>query len=127
MKLLTLGTDIARLVAVVATAALFMVHTSGTSVAESNPFDVLLGSWGGSGEYQLEDGTRERVTCSAYYTWGGAQLGMVIRCTSEGSKLIEIRGKLSNSNGRITSSWEERTYNAEGTASGSATGSKIDL
>ena len=112
-----------HLPALVILAALIQVAASGQLFADpGSPFSTLLGSWGGSGEYQLNDGTRERVSCNAYYTGGGSQLGMVIRCTSQGAKAIEIRSKLSNSGGRISGSWEERTYNAEGTASGSATG-----
>ena len=51
---------------------------------------------------------------------------MAIRCQSEISK-IEFRSKLSQSGGRINGTWEERTYNAEGTASGHATSGNINL
>jgi hypothetical protein len=116
-----------RLIALIGLAVLALpVASSQLSADAGNPFSTLLGSWGGSGEYRLQDGTTQRVKCNAYYTGGGTQLGMVIRCSSDTSK-IEIRSKLSNSGGRITGSWEERTYNAEGSASGSATGDKINL
>ena len=64
--------------------------------------------------------------CNAYYTGGGSRLGVAIRCQSEISN-IEFRSKLSESGGRITGTWEERTYNAEGTASGQATNGNINL
>jgi hypothetical protein len=51
---------------------------------------------------------------------------MAIRCQSESSN-VEIRSKLSQSGGRITGTWEERTFNATGTASGQASGSNISL
>jgi hypothetical protein len=51
---------------------------------------------------------------------------MAILCQSESSN-IEIRSKLSQSGGRITGTWEERTFNAEGIASGEATSDKISL
>jgi hypothetical protein len=51
---------------------------------------------------------------------------MAIRCSSDNNK-IEIRSKLNNSGGRITGHWEERTYNAEGDASGTATADRITL
>jgi hypothetical protein len=126
---MTLCFRLPRLTYLVALAALALVVPEGQSSADpggQSPFTMLLGSWGGSGEYELSDGKTERVKCNAYYTGGGTQLGMVIRCASEGSK-IEIRSKLSNSGGRITGSWEERTYNAEGSATGEATGDKISL
>ncbi len=116
-----------RLSALIGLAVLALpVAPSQLSADAGNPFSTLLGSWGGSGEYRLQDGTTQRVKCNAYYTGGGTQLGMVIRCSSDTNK-IEIRSKLSSSGGRITGSWEERTYNAEGNASGSAAGDKINL
>lgn len=100
---------------------------SGTAAAaDANPFSVLLGSWGGSGEYRLKDGTSQRLKCNAYYTGGGSQLGMAIRCSSDTSK-IEIRSKLNNSGGHLSGNWEERTYNAAGTATGQASGDKLSI
>ena len=96
------------------------------SEAAAGPFDVLLGSWGGSGQITMTDGRKERLKCSAYYTGGGSQLGMAICCQSESSN-VEIRSKLSQSGGRITGTWEERTFNASGSAVGQASGDKIRL
>jgi hypothetical protein len=106
-------------------AALTLVSSPGGEAA-ANPFDTLLGSWKGSGQIQLSDGRRERLKCNAYYTGGGSQLGMAIRCQSESSN-VEIRSKLSLSGSRISGTWEERTFNAQGTASGSASGDRITL
>ena len=51
---------------------------------------------------------------------------MAILCQSESSNL-HFRSNLSLSGGRITGSWEERTYNAQGNASGQVSGGKISL
>jgi hypothetical protein len=51
---------------------------------------------------------------------------MAIRCQSESSN-VEIRSKLSQSGSRISGTWEERTFNAAGTASGQASGDRITL
>ncbi len=116
-----------RSLATVAMMASFLLAQShGTQADTRNPFDVLLGSWRGSGQIELSEGRTERLKCNAYYTGGGSQLGMAIRCQSENSN-VEIRSKLSQSAGRITGTWEERTFNAEGSASGQATGGKISL
>ena len=115
-----------RLLAALALTASFMLAPWPHTLAAANPFDTLLGSWRGSGQIQLSDGRSERLKCSAYYTGGGSQLGMAIRCQSETSN-VEIRSKLSLSGGRITGTWEERTFNAAGTASGSASGDRISL
>src|SRR5215469_14220638 len=112
--------------AVAMTAALMLVSTDGTKADTGNSFDVLLGSWRGGGQMELSEGKTERLKCNAYYTGGGSQLGMAIRCQSESSN-VEIRSKLSQSGGRITGTWEERTFNAEGNASGQATNGKITL
>ena len=101
-----------RPLAALAIAASFMLAPWLGSEAAANAFDTLLGSWRGSGQILLSDGRRERLTCNAYYTGGGSQLGMAIRCQSES---------------RISGTWEERTFNAAGTASGSASGDRISL
>src|SRR5690606_21956050 len=90
-------------------------------------FDTLLGSWGGSGTMKLQDGTSRRLNCNTYYTGGGSQLGMVIRCTGDSDNKIEIRSKLTLSGGRLSGRWEERTYNAEGTVSGRADSDRITM
>lgn len=105
---------------------LMLAPERATQAADANPFDILLGSWGGSGSFRLNDGSSERVQCNAYYTGGGSQLGMAIRCKSP-SQNIEIRSKLNKSGNRISGTWEERTYNAGGNASGSASGDRISL
>lgn len=113
------------LLATAAMIGVFVVAPSQSVVAKSTPFDMLLGSWRGTGKIQLTSGM-ERLRCNAYYTGGGNQLGMAIRCKSETSN-IEIRSKLSLSGSRITGSWEERTYNASGKATGTAKPGKISL
>ena len=81
-----------RLLAVLALAVALMPWPSGRAAAGA--FDTLLGSWQGAGQIRLSDGRTERLKCNAYYTGGGSQLGMAIRCQSETSN-VEIRSKLS--------------------------------
>jgi hypothetical protein len=87
---------------------------------------MLLGSWGGSGTVHLGHGQRERIKCNAYYTGGGAELRLAIRCASASYK-IEIRSTLAYDGGRVRGSWEERTFNASGNASGTARDGSIDV
>lgn len=94
------------------------------SAETSSPFNTLLGSWGGSGLIRLQDGTTERLRCNAYYTGGGSALGIAIRCTSDTQK-VEIRSKLSYANGRLSGHWEERTFNAEGDITGTASDGRL--
>lgn len=97
-----------------------------TPAAADPTFDPLLGSWGGSGTYRLQDGTSERLKCDAYYTGGGAQLGIAVRCSGKDNK-IEMRSKLSASGGALSGSWEERTYNASGNVTGKLTAQQLTL
>ena len=109
--------------ATVVLTGLFMSTPS--PVAHATPFDTLLGTWRGSGTVRLNTGT-ERLSCNAYYTGGGSQLGMAIRCKSPTSK-VEIRSRLSLSGNRLTGNWEERTYNASGSASGTANPGRLSI
>jgi hypothetical protein len=109
--------------ATAALAGLLMVTPS--HEVEASPFDMLLGTWRGSGTVRLNTGT-ERLSCNAYYTGGGQQLGLAIRCNSPSGK-VEIRSKLSLSGNRLSGNWEERTYNASGAASGTAGPGRISI
>ena len=104
----------------------FLLGTPVAQAAEVNPFKTLLGSWKGSGDFSLTDGTRERISCNAYYTGGGAQLRLAILCSSSNNK-IHMRGKLSYSGGLLSGSWEERTFHAEGNLNGKAGSSRLDM
>jgi hypothetical protein len=106
------------LLATAALVGLALITPSKPVQANPSPFDTLLGSWRGSGRIMLDSGP-ERLRCNAYYTGGGSQLGMAIRCKSDSSS-VEIRSKLSLSGSRLTGNWEERTFNAQGTATGTA-------
>jgi len=110
-----------------AAALVGLALTTPTKPVQANPspFDSLLGSWRGSGQVRLNTGV-ERLSCNAYYTGGGTQLGLAIRCKSD-SSTVEIRSKLSLSGNRLTGNWEERTYNASGSASGTATPGRISI
>ena len=127
MRTLIRPATLPRLLPALALAAICLLAPFKSSHAgDGNPFDTLLGSWRGNGQIALTDGKTERLKCNAYYTGGGSQLGMAIRCQSESSN-VEIRSKLSQSGGRISGTWEERTYNAQGNASGQASTGKISL
>lgn len=98
-----------------------------TSAVAASPFDRLGGSWSGSGTATFEGGQKERFSCNGYYrNQGGSKLSLALRCASPSSK-IEVRGSLSLSGGQVSGTWEERTYNASGTAYGSGSESGVSL
>ncbi len=120
-----------RSVAGLATAGLlFTIATAATpepARAES-PFSNLNGTWSGSGQVQLTNGSTETLKCRAYYTTreSGNAVGLAIRCASPSNK-IELRANLSFRGGRISGTWEERTYNAAGEVTGQVSGNRFSL
>jgi hypothetical protein len=82
--------------------------------------DQLRGSWSGLGRAEFDGGTTENMRCTAYYRSPIAtELMLAIRCARQDSR-IELRGALKLDGERLTGTWQERVYNAEGTFDGSA-------
>lgn len=103
-----------------------LIGVAGSAEA-ANPFKELAGSWRGAGQLVLADGKRERISCRGYYTSkSGEALTLAIRCASP-SYRIEMRGNLTDSAGRVAGNWEERTFNAAGSVSGSASATRLNL
>src|SRR5262245_27927764 len=89
-------------------------------------FDSLMGSWAGSGQIRYDDGQSEGIRCTAYYTGGGEKLRLAIRCRSATTE-VEIRGQLTAEGEKLSGTWEERTFNASGEASGRVVADKMSL
>lgn len=89
---------------------------------------TLAGVWAGGGQVKLDDGRTERVSCRAYYTPrdSGSGLGLALRCASPSYK-IELRSSLKIEGGTVSGSWEERSFNASGSISGTSSGNTLNL
>lgn len=112
-----------------ATLAAVMSIALGASApaTAASPFDGLTGSWSGGGQIRLDDGRSERIRCSAHYAPRGATaLGLALRCASASNR-IELRASLASRGDRVSGNWEERSYNASGNVSGSASGNSLRL
>lgn len=96
------------------------------SAADASLVGSLIGAWGGSGRISYTDGSSESIRCNAYYTGGGNTLNMAIQCKSD-SNAIHVRSKLRIDGSRASGEWEERTFNANGIASGRVDGSSMSL
>ena len=94
--------------------------------ADNSVVGNLIGAWGGSGRISYTDGSSESIRCNAYYSGGGNALSMAIQCKSD-SNAIHVRSKLRIDGARASGEWEERTFNANGTASGRVDGSSMSL
>lgn len=91
-------------------------------------FKQLVGSWRGEGDLVLEDGTRERLSCTGYYVLKAEGRGLSIAslCNSPKQK-FEFRSLVMEDGSGISGQWEERTYHATGQVSGSATATTVSL
>ena len=76
----------------------------------------------GPGRIEFDEGSSEALLCKAYYATADQtnRLSIVLRCASRSNK-IELRAKLAAEGPNLTGTWEERTFNASGTATGQAT------
>ncbi|MEM8574958.1 MAG: hypothetical protein AAGF48_10015 [Pseudomonadota bacterium] len=111
------------LLATAALAGAFMLTPS--KIASASAVDGLLGSWRGGGTARYTSGS-ERLSCNAYYRGGGSTLGLSVICNSPSSK-VHIRSNLRVSGSRVSGSWEERTFNAGGSATGSLTPGRLSI
>lgn len=98
------------------------------SAEAASAFTGLGGSWSGSGFIKLENGQREAIRCSANYVTrsGGDAMGLSLRCASASGR-VELRASLEARGGRVTGSWEERSYGVSGGISGVANGGNLRL
>ncbi|MBN9291116.1 MAG: hypothetical protein J0H36_08375 [Hyphomicrobium denitrificans] len=102
------------------TAATLLGWASASAVQAGDlPFNLLNGSWGGGGDLIYTSGPPDKLSCLGYYRSadGGKSLGIALRCTGQPDK-IEFRSKLAYADGKLSGTWEERTNNATGNASG---------
>jgi hypothetical protein len=105
-----------------------MMVSSAALADASAIFKQLAGSWRGEGDLVLEDGTRERLSCTGYYVLKSEGRGLSIAslCSSPKQK-FEFRSLVAEGGSGISGQWEERTYHAAGQVSGSATGTTIKM
>ena len=73
----------------------------------------------------FESGKTESISCNGYYK-GAGNFSVVIRCKGTTSD-FELRSKLESNGEKVSGSWEERTYNAAGDASGTASAGKLNV
>jgi len=110
-----------------AVAVIWLAMLASMPCAQADPgLGNLVGSWSGSGRLHYTDGSSEGIRCTAYYTLHSSAFSLAIQCRSE-TNPIHIRSKLSASGNRLSGDWEERTFNAAGTATGTLSGDRIHL
>lgn len=106
-----------------------LLATSASRVppASAQSASNLIGTWSSSSRISYTDGSSEAIRCTAYNTGGGSALKMAIQCKSDKNPEHHIRSDLTIDGGRVSGQWEERTFNASGTASRRATANNLSL
>ena len=80
---------------------------------------AMSGFWSGPGRIEFDAAQSEALRCKAYYTTKepSDHLSMAIHCAGASYK-IELRAQLTAQGNKLSGSWEERSFNASGTARG---------
>lgn len=67
----------------------------------TSSFHQLAGSWHGSGQVRLTDGSSERLSCRGFYAQksGGSELSLAIHCQSANNK-IDMKSGITDEGGR---------------------------
>jgi len=109
------------------TAAAFglAVFGSAGAVIAAGPFDGLSGSWAGNGTVSYDDGTKERLTCTAKYDQTDLNsISQVLACRSS-SYNFRILAYYKNADGKLTGHWREQVLQIEGSISGTVANGRI--
>ena len=92
----------------------------------AGPFDALGGQWAGSGTASLNDGSTERLRCTATYNVAGSSLKLNVVCATDSFKL-DARSDVHYTDGFLNGHWNETSRNLGGDVSGSANGNTIKV
>ncbi|MBV8755221.1 MAG: hypothetical protein JO328_20405 [Hyphomicrobiales bacterium] len=111
-----------------AALAVLLLAASADLAQAAGPFEVMAGSWSGSGMVNTSDGTHERVKCLAKYVsekaGNGVQLDL--RCATDSYK-VEFTSSIVQSGGSLSGNWFERTRRVGGQISGKAAGDEVNV
>jgi len=95
-----------------------------THAGSANPYQKLNGYWSGGGTVTPLKGNAEKVSCVATYKTVGAAVTQNVRCAGVDHK-FSASFKLTYKGGRVSGSWTEQLYAANGAVSGTASGSSV--
>lgn len=85
----------------------------------TNPFDALKGDWKGGGTVLPSNGTPRKVACKVTYDVDGNNATQKMRCAGDDYE-IKATSKFKYKAGKITGSWTEAIYDANGGINGTA-------
>jgi hypothetical protein len=111
-----------------AVLALLLLAAPPARAQSTGPFEVLAGSWSGTGTVNTSDGLHERVKCLAKYVpeKAGNSLQLDFRCASDSYK-VEFTSDIAQSGGALSGNWFERTRRVGGSITGKANGNQFNM
>jgi hypothetical protein len=107
------------LAALILAAALTAPGEAAAPKAAGNPFEKLSGDWKGGGTVTPKDGQPKKVRCKVTYKVAGSRMSQHLRCAGIDYK-INATTKLTDKGGKLRGSWNESTYDANGSLTGTA-------
>ena len=107
------------LAALILAVALAVPGEAAAPKAAGNPFEKLSGDWKGGGTVTPKDGQPKKVRCKVTYTVAGSRMSQHLRCAGIDYK-INATTKLTDKGGKLRGSWNESTYDANGSLTGTA-------
>ena len=99
--------------------SLFVLASSMPAQSQSQ-LGEFTGYWRGSAVGEVSSGKKENLTCTTNNSLkDGGSLRMVLRCANATGVSLQIYATIAQSGGKLSGTWEERTYNISGTIAGS--------
>jgi len=125
-RLLTISTAALAPVLVLSLLTLGSAQAESTATkvpprGEGNPFDQLKGDWTGGGMVTPSRGDPEKVDCKVAYDVAGSTVTQTLLCSGVDNQ-FDAKTKFKYKGGKISGWWNEKTYDASGSVSGSAIG-----
>jgi hypothetical protein len=109
---------------IAAAFGLAVFGSAGAAIA-AGPFDGVSGSWAGNGTVTYDDGTKERLTCTAKYDQTDSNsISQVLACSSS-SYNFRILAYYKNADTKLTGHWSEQVLQIEGSISGTIADGRI--
>ena len=99
-----------------------LTSQSGIAAPEAsgtNPFEALKGDWKGGGMVLPSSGTPVKVACKVTYDVDGGNATQKMRCSGNDYE-IKATSKFKYKAGKVTGSWNEAIYDANGGINGTA-------
>ena len=118
-----------RTSAALALSLVGMIGMAGGDAAfAGGPFSGMDGSWAGSGAVSMDNGTKERMRCTAQYLVkdNDNNLQQHLDCSSP-SYQFKVNTYVDHQGGTLSGYWEELKNNVRGSVAGSARGSRVHV